>query len=271
MPRRSITGSELLLVILRLLDQRPMPVRELLARLDDTLPTSRVRSGRVVTALSSLEAEGLVEVMDRDRAEVYRVTSAGSDAIARRTDVVVAAVGARPRRGLSKRSPEPEIHDVAVLFTDLVGSTEMLDSLGDETAHEIRRRHFELLRHTLAEHGGQEVKSLGDGLMAVFETAPAAASCGVAMQRAVTACDDGLLLRVGIASGETVGEEGDYFGRPVIVAKRLCDAAGAGDVLMSGSAPGPALDGERLAPISLKGLSEPVTPTRLRAQPVGAG
>src|SRR5918993_5055805 len=150
MLRRSITGPELLLVILRLLEQAPMSARELLAKLDDTLAASRVRSGRAVTALSSLEAESLVEVADRDGVEIYGVTSAGSDAIARRADVVVAAVGARPSRSSARRTSEPEIHDVAVLFTDVVGSTEMLDRLGDEAAHEIRRRHFELLRRTLA-------------------------------------------------------------------------------------------------------------------------
>jgi class 3 adenylate cyclase len=267
MSRRSITGPELLLVILRVLEQAPMPAREVLARLDEL--HGRVSSGRALTALSSLEAEGLVEVTARDGSEAYRVTGAGSAAIARRADVVVAPPAARSSRPRLRRPASPEIHHVTVVFTDVVGSTEMLDRLGDETAHAVRRRHFELLRRTIRDHGGREVKSLGDGLMVVFDSPPVAAACGVAMQRAVAACDDRLQLRVGIATGETVCEDGDYFGRPVVVARRRCDVADAGDVLLSD--PLHEAGGEQLAPMSLKGLSEPVTPTLLRAQPAAAG
>ena len=54
---------------------------------------------------------------------------------------------------------------VTILFTDLVGSTELTDRLGDEAAEQIRRMHFSLLREGVATHGGEEVKNLGDGLM----------------------------------------------------------------------------------------------------------
>ena len=57
---------------------------------------------------------------------------------------------------------------VALLFTDLVGSTELLTRLGDDAADDLRRVHFGLLRAQLAATGGREVKTLGDGLMAVF-------------------------------------------------------------------------------------------------------
>src|SRR5207253_3565698 len=57
---------------------------------------------------------------------------------------------------------------VALLFTDLVGSTELLDRLGDDAAEVLRRTHFRLLRDATTAYGGEEVKSLGDGLMVVF-------------------------------------------------------------------------------------------------------
>jgi class 3 adenylate cyclase len=57
---------------------------------------------------------------------------------------------------------------VTVLFTDVVGSTQLLDRLGDDAAEELRRTHFALLRRTVAETGGREVKSMGDGLMAAL-------------------------------------------------------------------------------------------------------
>ena len=74
---------------------------------------------------------------------------------------------------------------VTVLFTDLVGSTELASALSPEAGDELRRAHFSLLRQAIAASGGTEVKNLGDGLMVVFPAASAALSCAVAMQQAV--------------------------------------------------------------------------------------
>ena len=213
--------------------------------------------GGLAIALSALRAEGLVEVVPLRGSAVYRITDEGAAAIARRASA-------------------HELSPVAILFTDVVGSTELLDRLGDETAHELRRRHFALLRAAVREHGGREVKSLGDGLMVAFDRAPAAVACAQAMQHAVEACEDPLGLRIGIAAGEAVREGDDYFGRPVIVARRLCDAARGGDVLVSESlrelVSGPAARRlEPLGPIALKGLREPIAASVLRAQPLALG
>lgn len=279
MSRRSISSGELLLVALRLLEQRSMAARELVGELDRLLgPRDGPTAGDVFSALASLEAEALVAVARVEGLEVYRVTSAGSEAVARRAEVSVGPGPARGRRGRSgaRRAESPELDRVAVLFTDVVGSTELLDRVGDEAAHDLRRRHFELLRDAVRDHDGREVKSLGDGLMVVFDSSPAAAAAAIAMQRAVGASEDPLELRVGIAEGETVREDDDYFGRPVVIARRLCDAAGAGETLVSGSPRGlvadSAVDRAELAPLALKGLSEPVTPTVLRPHTLaGAG
>jgi len=74
---------------------------------------------------------------------------------------------------------------VTLLFTDLVGSTALLDQLGDDAAEQVRRTHFRLLRDAVAAHGGAEVKNLGDGLMVVFASAVDAVGCAVTMQQAV--------------------------------------------------------------------------------------
>jgi class 3 adenylate cyclase len=279
MARRSISSDELLLVVLRLLEQRAMSARELLGEMDRLLEWRRgPRPGDVLIALASLEDEALVEVMSSAEREEYRIAERGREAVARRAAVTVLPGAPRSRRPrvASRRSRQRELEQAAILFTDVVRSTELLDRLGDEAAHEVRRRHFDLLRKAVREHGGREIKSLGDGLMTVFESTQAAAAGALAMQHAVAACEDEVQLRVGIAAGETVREDDDYFGRPVVVAKRLCDAASAGEVLVSGPARGlvadSAIGGERLAPLALKGLSEPVTPTVLRARelaPVG--
>ena len=73
---------------------------------------------------------------------------------------------------------------ITVVFTDLVGSTELI-GLGEAGADEVRREHFGLLRGAVAEHGGREVKNLGDGLMLVFDGVTAGLACAVAMQQAI--------------------------------------------------------------------------------------
>jgi class 3 adenylate cyclase len=257
MPPSSSDIRELLLAILTALDRGPMSQHELVLESDRLLGHGpRATPGRVLVALQALESEGLVESDALRGSAVHRITREGSDAVRRR-----AAGGARSA-----------LEQVTILFTDMVGSTAMLDRLGDAAAHELRRRHFALLRRAARDHGGREVKSLGDGLMLAFGDARAAVECAIAMQRAVAEDDDPLQVRIGIASGKTVCEDGDHFGRPVIVARRLCDAARGGDVLVSepmrdlvAAAGVGANEFESLGRLALKGLSEPVATSAVRA------
>src|SRR5258705_126766 len=106
--------------------------------------------------------------------------------------------------------------NVAVLFTDMVGSTELSSSLSAEAADEVRRGHFSILRQAVAEAGGTEVKNLGDGLMVVFGSASAALSCAVAMQQGMERDnrdrEQAVGLRVGLSGGEVSREDDDYLG-----------------------------------------------------------
>ena len=115
---------------------------------------------------------------------------------------------------------------ITVLFTDLVGSTELATSLAPEAANELRNRHFSVLRQAIAASGGTEVKNLGDGLIVVFPAASAALGCAVAMQQSVhrdnTGAERPLGLRVGLSAGKSTKEGKDHFGDPVIEAARLC-------------------------------------------------
>ena len=161
----------------------------------------------------------------------------------------------------------PEV--VTVLFTDVVGSTNLLTRLGDDAADDLRRSHFALLRRAIADHRGREIKSLGDGLMVAFASARDAVSCAAAMQAAVTAAPDEVGLRVGIDAGEPIHEGDDLFGTPVVVARRLCDAASGGQVLVSDLVR--LLVGRRaqhelepLGPVELKGLDAPVVAHSVR-------
>jgi DNA-binding NarL/FixJ family response regulator/class 3 adenylate cyclase len=121
---------------------------------------------------------------------------------------------------------------VTILFTDLVGSTSLFDRVGDEEADAIRRHHFAALRGAVEEHGGREVKSTGDGLMVAFGSAVAAVRCAVDMQRATTEAT-AVPVRIGLDAGEPLPDGEDLYGRPVIVASRLCETAESGEILAS--------------------------------------
>jgi len=153
---------------------------------------------------------------------------------------------------------------LSILFTDLVASSALLQRHGDVAADAVRRSHFAVLRAAIAEHGGREVKSSGDGLMVAFASAVAAVGCAVAMQRATSEVEGGPALRVGISAGEPVAEGDDLFGTPVILASRLCDVASAGQILASDvvrQVAGSRVE-QRMAPagtLRLRGVEERVT------------
>lgn len=157
---------------------------------------------------------------------------------------------------------------VTVLFTDLVGSTELMAALEPGTGDELRAHHFAGLRGALAVHAGTEVKTLGDGFMAVFDSATNGMSCAVTMQRAVARQNNrreasSIAMRIGLSAGEVTEDEEDFFGLPVIEASRLCDAAGPGQVLASDLVRLLAAGGQmhRLEPVgtmTLKGLPQPI-------------
>jgi hypothetical protein len=73
----------------------------------------------------------------------------------------------------------------AVLFTDLVGHTEMMSRLGDEGGRAVLREHETIIRNVLKQHGGTEVKTMGDGFMASFGSVTRAVECAIALQRGV--------------------------------------------------------------------------------------
>jgi class 3 adenylate cyclase len=154
-----------------------------------------------------------------------------------------------------------------VLFSDLVESSRLLSQLGEATFDQVRRAHFEALRHAIKRTGGEEVKTLGDGVLAIFGSAADAVACAVAMQQAV----DGqarragipLSIRIGLALGDLSLEEDDVFGTPVVQAARLVAAAQPGQILatavvpmVAGGRTGAAFSDKGL--LELKGLPEPV-------------
>jgi class 3 adenylate cyclase/tetratricopeptide (TPR) repeat protein len=150
-----------------------------------------------------------------------------------------------------------------VLFTDLVGSTDLRRSLGDDQADSLRRAHDDLVRGAVGDHLGEIVKGTGDGFMVVFPAAAEAVSAAVAIQQRVARMNRNaaapLGVRIGISAGDVSWEGDDCFGTPVVEANRLCAVADAGQIvvsevvrLLAGSR-----GGHRLTPlgeVELKGL-----------------
>lgn len=156
---------------------------------------------------------------------------------------------------------------VTVMFTDLVGSTELMVQVGEEAAEELRRGFFSLQRESFAPHGGREVKSLGDGLMIVFPSASAAVSAGAEMQRSLWTRNlrsaIPLAIRVGVSVGDADESDGDYYGIAVVEAARLCAAADGGQCLVTEAVRALARDRsgwafEVLGDLDLKGLGAPL-------------
>ncbi|HEX5369783.1 MAG TPA: adenylate/guanylate cyclase domain-containing protein, partial [Dehalococcoidia bacterium] len=121
------------------------------------------------------------------------------------------------------------------MFTDLVRSTSLLTKLGQRGVEVIAGQHLVWLSSAVHEYHGTVVKNTGDGIMATFPSCAAALDCAVSIQRldAADAHADvgGNVVRIGISAGDADGENGDWFGRCVVEASRLCAAASGGEIL----------------------------------------
>jgi class 3 adenylate cyclase len=123
---------------------------------------------------------------------------------------------------------------VAILWTDLVGHSEMMSRLGDERGREVLREHERITREVLKAHGGTEVKTMGDGFMASLGSVTKAVECAMALQRAFAEREgEPLSVRVGLNAGEPIEEEGDLFGATVILASRIAAKAEGGEILVA--------------------------------------
>jgi class 3 adenylate cyclase len=153
-----------------------------------------------------------------------------------------------------------------ILFTDIVGSTELTQRLGDNGAMHVLADHDRIVRTAVGERSGTVIKHTGDGMMAAFRSVTGALEAAVAIQRDLAARNethaDPLAVRIGLAAGEPVADHDDLFGAAVQLAARLCDRAGSGSILVSGAvrdlAIGKRFDFRKRGRLTLKGFDEPV-------------
>lgn len=159
------------------------------------------------------------------------------------------------------------VKTITVLATDIVGSTEMLERLGQRASVDLTTSHLELLRDALAIHQGTLVKTMGDGVLATFSSVQDAVACAVTIQRSLERFNrdraDGLGVRIGIATGDAVSRHDDWFGRCLVEATRLCAASDGGQIYLSDLSRrvGQVEDAHALSDlgeIRFKGLHEPI-------------
>ena len=150
-----------------------------------------------------------------------------------------------------------------ILFTDIVGSTELTQRLGDRAALEILDVHDGIVRDALARTRGREVKHLGDGLMGVFVSADDAIECASQVHAALRDAAPRTVeirVRIGGAAGEPIERSGDFFGTTVQLAARLCVQAQPGQTLVSSSVVDLCTQGRfsDVGELVLKGFPQPV-------------
>jgi class 3 adenylate cyclase len=137
------------------------------------------------------------------------------------------------------------VSHVAFLFSDLRGSTQLYEGIGDAAAYGRVNRHFDFIRQTVGRGGGSVIKTMGDGVMCAFYRLDDALSTAVGLQGQVGAwcrelgIDPPLALKIGVHHGPaiamTANDQLDYFGRTVNVAARLADQGRGGDVVVLSS------------------------------------
>lgn len=123
-----------------------------------------------------------------------------------------------------------------IVFSDIEGSTELNDVLGDREWVKLLERHNKLFYKQVEKFGGHVVKTQGDGFMIVFADARQAVRCGLGVQQALNADPqrwDDIRVRIGIHMGTSVRRGDDLFGRNVAMAARVAALADGGEVLIS--------------------------------------
>ena len=176
----------------------------------------------------------------------------------------VNAAGAALLPGGANGAIDPAIR--TVLFTDIVDSTALTQTLGDERAMELLSIHDTVVRDALAAHQGREIKHTGDGIMACFVSAAAAIRCAIQIQRDLARrerSDLPINVRIGGAAGEPVERANDIFGSTVQLAARLCAYAQPDQTVVSNVVAelciGKDLRFRPLGEVALKGFDRPIS------------
>ena len=150
-------------------------------------------------------------------------------------DLIAASIVEDPN-SLTQTGLEPGT--VTIVFSDIESSTERAAGMGDRAWMQLLATHNRLVEHQVRRHGGDVVKSQGDGFMLTFTSARAAVRCMSAVQRDLATHNetnpaDQIHVRIGIHTGEAIFDEGDLYGLHVNMAARVAGEALGGEILVS--------------------------------------
>jgi class 3 adenylate cyclase len=205
-------------------------------RSDEPSPADRERAlsllGEAIEVGREIGAAGLVERGLGLRLEAQGLS--GVDITTSIDDVISAVESEKP----DLRAHAAPDGTVTILFSDIEDSTMHTERLGDERWLEVLRDHNTIFRDHIATHDGYEVKNQGDGFMLAFPDPLKALRCAIEVQRSFAARaeeEDSLRVRMGLHAGEVIAEEGDFFGKNVILAARIAGKANGGEILVSSS------------------------------------
>lgn len=191
-------------------------------------------------------------------------------------DAVAAALDPGSIDLSDKSSPDGAI---TLLFSDIEGSTAIMESVGEQRSFEVLRDHAALVRQLVESFDGSVVKSQGDGFMITFPRAHAGLHCAIEMQRTFEGHSipgaGPLKVRIGLHSGFVIADADDFFGRNVVLAARIADRAGGGEILASSTMKeytetDPRVEFEPRGEFHLKGLLGEHTIYAVRWQEAGA-
>ena len=167
-----------------------------------------------------------------------RRTRRHAHALAKQAAQAAAQLTTRSAHARPRPPSGPTRQWVAVMFTDVVGSTTIAEQLGDEEWSRVLGRHREFVRSCLAARGGTEVGTQGDGCLGRFTSPGDAVTCAVEIQRQLHEVRDAadgfpLEVRIGIHAGDAVEDEGDLIGHVVNLASRVTSIAEPSEILVT--------------------------------------
>jgi class 3 adenylate cyclase len=174
------------------------------------------------------------------------------------SDLVLDAIVKFSHANIERESLEADRKLSTALFTDIVGSTEKLFSVGDEAWRRVLDEHDAIAGHLVASYKGRIVKNTGDGILAIFDGPVRALQCALDLIDALNKIN--LPIRAGLHVGEVVIRGQDITGIAVNIAARVMDHASSGEVLMTRTLKdltgGSQMVFESVGEFELKGLNE---------------
>jgi class 3 adenylate cyclase/pimeloyl-ACP methyl ester carboxylesterase len=213
-----------------------------------TMPTLVMYREAVARVITLEEAQAIASAIP-DAELVQTTLEPGQFWSQADTEAVERFLGIEPEVGATPAPAEPppaRPRQVSaglqtILFTDIEANTELLQRVGDAAWRDILRNHERITRGLLAEHGGTEIKTIGDAFMTAFNSASAALECAIALQQAFASHNlkpqsevpHELRIRIGINAGEPIAEDDDLFGTAVTTASRIQSLAKGGEILVS--------------------------------------